>query len=227
MNRVLPQTDRMHLAAAVFLSTGFTVTAPSPTAKPTVCVQPLGAHDARLLPVVARGIEYLYGLEVRTLPERPLPASAWYSPRRRYRAEKILGYLDTAVVPGSGCGLVMGFTSSDISTKKGKHSDWGMLGYAWIGGPSGVVSTHRMGSRVSRRTMAMRAVKVMNHELGHALGHKHHAVRKGCLMDDVGGTVRTLDRESGVLCREERRALERLSGLSLPDRRLFDWRAIW
>src|SRR5688572_27708146 len=107
--------------------------------KPVVCLQPLGDHDARMLPAVASGIEYLYGLEVRTLAPRALPDSAWYAPRRRHRAEKILAHLDREVVPGSGCDLVMGWTDVDISTTKGRHQDWGMLGYAWINGPSGVV----------------------------------------------------------------------------------------
>jgi archaemetzincin len=191
-------------------------------AGPTVCVAPLGDHDRQLLPVIARGIEYLYGLRVRILDVRPLPRAAWYAPRRRYRAEKLLAYLDADVVPGSGCDLVMGFTRADISTTKGRHIDWGMLGYAWIGGPSGVVSTHRLGRGASRRARAMRAVKVMNHELGHALGLDHHDV-EGCLMRDVGGTVTTVDREPGLLCDRSRRAIERRRGLSLPDLARVDW----
>lgn len=188
----------------------------------TVCVVPLGQHDRKLLPVVVRGIEHLYGLEVRTLDARSLPASAWYQPRRRYRAEKLLAYLDAEVVPGSGCDLVMGFTGADISTTSRNHADWGMLGLAWIGGPSGVVSTHRLVRRVSRRTATQRAVKVMNHELGHALGLDHHDV-VGCLMEDAGGTVKTVDRESGLLCEESRRDIEELRGFPLPAYASFNW----
>src|SRR6188508_1485166 len=139
-------------------------------ARPTVCVVPLGGYDKGMLSVVTRGIEYLYRLDVKLLEPRALPRSAWYSPRRRYRAEKLLNYLDAEVLPGSGCDLVMGFTGADISTTKGEHPDWGILGLAWIGGPSGVVSTNRLGRRVGARSKAKRAVKVMNHELGHARG---------------------------------------------------------
>lgn len=193
--------------------------------EPTVCIAPLGDHDKRMLPVVVRGIEYLYDLDVRILETRPLPDSAWYQPRKRYRAEKLLAYLDDKVVPGSGCDVVMGFTAADISTTKEKHADWGMLGYAWIGGRSGVVSTYRMTRQVSRRTANMRAVKVMNHELGHALGLEHHDA-DGCLMNDLAGTVRTIDREVGLLCDDSRHSIEELRGVALPVRTAIDWRQI-
>jgi archaemetzincin len=194
-------------------------------ATPSVCVVPLGHHDRKILPVVERGIEYLYGLEVRTLEARPLPRSAWYEPRQRYRAEKILAYLDASIRPGSGCDIVMGFTAADISTTKDTHADWGMLGLAWIGGDAGVMSTYRLGRRVSRRAETTRAVKVMNHELGHALGLPHIAV-PGCLMHDLGGTVKTVDLASGLLCREAVQGIERRDRFALPEHAQFDWRAV-
>ena len=194
-------------------------------AEPTVCIVPLGEHDEGLLPAVERGVEHVYGLDVRILPARPLPKAAWYQPRHRYRAEKLLAHLDTEVVPRSGCDIAMGFTGVDISSTKKHHADWGMLGYAWIGGPSGVVSTYRMRRRVSRRRLAMRAVKVVNHELGHVLGVPHLRTR-GCLMQDKAGTVRTVDRETGLLCDEERRSIEQRHELTLPARTRIDWRAI-
>jgi archaemetzincin len=191
-------------------------------ARPIVCIAPLGQFEPQMVPVLARGIAYLYGFEVSVLEPRPLPRSAWYAPRKRYRAEKLLAFLDREVLPDSGCDIVMGFTRVDISTTNGSHADWGILGLAWIGGPSGVVSTRRLGRNVGPRSKTMRAVKVMNHELGHVLGLDHHDV-EGCLMEDAGGTVKTVDRESGLLCDESRRAIEGLRGIDVPDRARFDW----
>lgn len=190
--------------------------------RPRVCLVPLGDYERPLVPVLARGIEHLFGLEVAVLDARRLPRTAWYAPRRRYRAEKLLSFLDAEVVPRSGCDLVMGFTGVDISTSKGHHVDWGILGLAWVGGPSSVVSTYRLGRGVTRAAKARRAVKVANHELGHALGLDHHDV-EGCLMEDAGGTVKTVDRETGLLCEESRRELEQRGGFPLPSLVRFDW----
>jgi archaemetzincin len=215
------------LALSVLIAQTATAAAESRTvARPTVCLVPLGNYEKEMLPIVTRGIAYLYRLDVKVLDQRALPRAAWYPPRRRYRAEKLLSYLDSQVLPRSGCNLVMGFTSADISTTKDQHADWGILGLAWIGGPSGVVSTHRLGRRVDSRSKAMRAVKVMNHELGHVLGLDHHDV-EGCLMEDAGGTVKTVDRESGLLCDESRRDIEELRGFPLPVHQSFDWDEIF
>jgi hypothetical protein len=82
----------------------------------TVCLQPLGRHEASLLAPIARGLEQAYGVPVRQLPARPLPASAWYPPRSRYRASKLLDHLRTEVLPAhADCTAVLGFTSVDVS----------------------------------------------------------------------------------------------------------------
>jgi archaemetzincin len=197
---------------------------PRAPARPRVCLVPLGPHDRALIRPILRGMEELYGLDVSVRPALPLPAAAYYPPRRRYRAEKLLAFLDERVQPGS-CDFLIGFTQVDISTTKDEHEDWGILGLAWVGGPSGVVSSHRLGRRASRELQAMRAVKVTNHELGHALGLEHHE-RAGCLMEDAGGTVKTVDRESGLLCDESRRALEEKMGFALPALLRFNWRRV-
>ena len=189
-----------------------------------ICLVPVGPHDADLVDTARRGIEFLYGLPVATLRAIPMPDAAWYAPRKRYRAEKILAHLDAEVVPGSPCERVIGLTAVDISTTKGKHVDWGILGLANIGGPSGVVSSFRVGKTPPRRR-AMRFVKVVNHELGHALGMDHGGA-PGCLMNDAGGTVKTVDRESGLLCDPERKAIEAQNGVALPRRDVFDWAAV-
>jgi archaemetzincin len=161
----------------------------------SVCLQPLGKkYNKRLLAAAKRGIEYLYGFEVRILDDRKLPKEAYYKPRRRYRADKLLTFLDDNVVPTAECDFVMGFTHVDISVTKGKFKDWGIFGLAALGGPSGVVSTHRLRRRASRKKQGRRTINVMNHELGHALGVPH-VEGEGCLMADAQGTIKTVDNE--------------------------------
>lgn len=204
--------------------------APQAAAEVRVCILPLGPHDKRLLGVVKAGVEHLYGFEVRVLAPRKLPKAAYYPPRKRYRAEKLLRYIDAEVIPGSGCSPVVGFTKVDISTTKGRYEDWGVFGLGTVvGGNSAVVSTYRLRpkgkGRGARRKLAKRTVKVVNHEIGHTLGLYHHP-GEGCLMEDARGTIKTVDRETGLLCESSRRALNRYRGVKVPERARFDWEAV-
>lgn len=191
----------------------------------TICVVPLGKYDKRLLAVAQRGIAYLYGFTVKTLPARKMPKKAYYKPRRRYRAEKILDYLNDKVKTDK-CFAVIGFTKRDISTTKGKRKDWGILGLGELGGTAAVVSSYRATRKVSRRKGAMRTVKVMNHELGHVLGLDHYDGEPGCVMNDAKGTVATVDKEKGLLCAPSRAYLQKTHRIALPVHKTFDWDAI-
>jgi archaemetzincin len=190
-----------------------------------VCIQPLGKVDKKLIPVVERGARFLYGVEVRVLEHRALPKMAYYKPRKRYRADKLLTYLDSEIVPSSECAVVIGFTDVDISTTKGRHKDWGIFGLAWVGGPSGVVSSHRLRRKANRKKLARRTVNVFNHELGHAMGSGHQ-LGKGCLMRDAGGSIKTVDTDTGLLCRAATRVIEARRNISLPAHKAFDWKTV-
>jgi archaemetzincin len=189
----------------------------------TVCLLPLGKHDQRLMDSAAAGIRYLYGFSVTVLPARDMPASAYYEPRKRYRADTLLDYIVDEVAPEHDCFAVVGFTSHDISVTKGKHHDWGVLGLGFLGGPAAVVSTYRMRRGAGLRTQAMRAVKVVNHELGHVLGLDHHDYEADCLMNDGQGTIKTVDREKGLLCADSRADIQAAHNITLPRRERFDW----
>ncbi len=45
-------------------------------------------------------------------------------------------------------------------------------------------------------------------------------------MSDAKGTVRTVDRETGLLCKSSRAAIEREHGIELPVRERIDWRVV-
>jgi archaemetzincin len=188
----------------------------------SICFVPLGKYDKGLLESARLGAEYLYGAQTSILPERELPKAAYYKPRRRYRAEKILDYLNAEVAPDSPCDVVVGFTAKDISTTKGKHVDWGILGLGEIAGTVGVVSSFRMKRRANRSKQRRRAVSTSNHEIGHILGAPHGGA-PGCLMNDAQGTIRTVDAEHGLLCPESRDLIEEHTGRPLPILQKFDW----
>ena len=201
--------------------------APTKSAKSiTICTLPMGPHNKKLLTYAEEGVKWLYGFTVKRLKPVKLPKMAYYKPRNRYRAGKLLSWIDAKALPGSGCDIIIGFTGKDISTTKGKYHDWGILGLGSLGGTSAMVSTFRCkkGTK-SARHVAIRTVKLINHELGHVLG-LYHCKTDACTMMDAEGTVKTLDKESGLLCDTCRKKVEKRFGIVLPDYKTFDWSAV-
>lgn len=148
-------------------------------------------------------IELVYGVAVSVLPEVPLPQIAYYAPRNRYRAEKLLDFLGSKL-PKDGTRIV-GLTHSDISMTKGEVYDWGVLGLAQLGGATGVISSFRCKSGgVSLSLSDRRFSKVVVHELGHCFGLSHCATSH-CLMHDVESKIATIDASSDLctVCRNK------------------------
>jgi archaemetzincin len=183
-------------------------------------IQPLGQElPNEDMALVKQALVAFYNVQIRVMPPVDLPDQAYYEPRRRYRAEKLLPFL-LEKLPSDG-DRILGLTGVDISTDKGSIKDWGILGLANLGGKECIVSAYRCHKPSMERVPApILLAKVAVHEVGHTLGLDHCAMR-GCLMEDAGGSARTCDREFDICtrCRSKLRA----SGFILPDQPHIPW----
>lgn len=165
-----------------------------PTPRRIIALQPLGPQipDAQVK-LVQTALSAFYDYEIQMLPRAVLPKHAYYSPRQRYRAEKLLLALEPQKPPAAE--RILALTSVDISTTKGKIHDWGILGLASIDGSVCIISSFRTkrGAQ-SARHAAERFAKTAVHEIGHTMGLPH-CPNRGCLMQDGKGSVFTTDGE--------------------------------
>lgn len=112
-----------------------------------------------------------------------LPESAYYAPRNRYLAAKLLNTM-MALQPNND--MVLGMTTKDISLKYKEHENWGVMGLSYLNKRAAVISTYRL--RIpSKRAEHLR--KLMLHELGHVEGLLH-CKAENCIMHDAEGQNR-------------------------------------
>lgn len=179
-----------------------------------VAIVPLGPVKQEYLERVAQEIQARMDVHVRIEPQRELPAEAFYKPRKRWRAEKLLAALDAN--PPVGAWKVVGVTEAEISSTKGDIVDWGIAGLGNIGGQSCVVSAfiYKKHSR-SKQVLLRRLGDLAVHELGHTLGFPHCEVKRCVMADAKGKAVKSADTSSGQYC------AQCLELLSPEDRALF------
>lgn len=207
------------LCADAFSSRGRAQEPPRFGRKP-LYIQPLGAElPEEDVALVGLALREFFGLQVRLLPRVELPQSAYYAARKRYRADRLLDFLEPRL-PADG-ERILGLTAADISTTKGKVYDWGVLGLGSIDGAAGVLSAYRCHKKSRGLEHArQRLGKVAVHETGHTLGLQH-CTTPGCLMHDGEGSVLTSDTEYD-LCSRCRTILAR-SGRAIPQAPHIPW----
>lgn len=110
----------------------------------------------------------------------PFPDSAYYAPRQRYKADKLVKHLRQ--LQASNSELVVGFSPKDVSDRVHGYEDFGVMGWTRISLHSSVVSTHRLSDK-SR--LQSDFVKLVLHELGHADGLPHCKNSVSCYMRDA------------------------------------------
>lgn len=188
------------------------------TSNRTIYLQPLGvALVANELEYIEAALAAYFPFPIRRLPTEALPANAYYAPRKRYRAERLLDYLETRTP--SDAQVVIGLTEADISTTKGDVYDWGILGLATISGQQCVISRFRAQRGAKDAThVRQRLAKTVVHEVGHTIGLPH-CPNYGCVMEDGKGSVLTTDHERDV-CSECR---ARVGSLMLPVPATLPW----
>jgi archaemetzincin len=182
---------------------------------PALFIQPLGTGSMGTdIGFVMQSLSAFYQLRIERLAPAPLPRTAFYPARGRYRAERLLDFLEPRL-PTNGLRIV-GLTNVDISTTKVPHKDWGILGLATLDGRTAVLSSFRCHRKArDRQHGRIRFGKVAVHEIGHTFGLPHCPTR-GCLMEDGHGSVLTCDREYDLCPRCRNKLSESGYALSAP-----------
>jgi len=111
------------------------------------------------------------------LPAIEMPAMAFYAPRKRYRADSLIRWMSRQAKTNE---IYIGITMQDISTTKGEHADYGVMGLGYCPGKACIVSSYRLKNKEN-------FYKLVIHELGHNMGLQHCPVPTCYMRDAKGG----------------------------------------
>ena len=165
--------------------------------KDTVLLVSMSFNETRLIPKIASGISSFYHLPVKHI-SAPLPPSAYYAPRNRYKGDTIIKYLSP--LKRDHYRFVAGFTSKDISTKKNGMEDWGIFGLGSLDNGGCITSSYRLRKNASEKLLLERLQKVVLHEMGHNFGLPHCITGDPCNMVDAQGKISTVDGNPMDIC---------------------------
>lgn len=174
--------------------------ADAPAEEPLLWVVPLGNPSPDLVATVVRAVSATFRFKVEVAPPMELPAEAYYAPRKRWRAEKLLDALD-AVAPERAW-RVAAITEQPISTTKDEIYDWGIAGLGSMGGKSSVFSSYifKRFEKSDRRTYLRFMDNLVLHEVGHTLGLPHCPFERCIMADAKGNAVRAARVSINELC---------------------------
>jgi archaemetzincin len=130
-----------------------------------------------------------------------LPKAA--GPGRRHRGEDLLALVGERLPPEPGPGVrIVGVTAADVWAAKGAKAARSVFGLAELGGPSALISTHRLrqGAR-DRAQLTFRVGSAAVHQLGHTFG-LGHCQESRCAMLDDGEGIHNTDAGDGHLGRQ-------------------------
>lgn len=132
-------------------------------------------------------------VDVRRIDGMKLPKAAWYAPRKRWRADKLLDFLLEQIPDAPQTTRILGLTESDISTTKDPFPDWGIFGLGFAPGQAAVVSSYRLKKKAKNRAHVLfRVSNVAIHEVGHTFGLQH-CEEANCPMQDAEGGITNTD----------------------------------
>jgi archaemetzincin len=178
-----------------------------------VILVPLRSFPDDLLESVEEALRGELDVEVEVHEVVELPEAAYYKPRRRYRADELLDFLDQYAADDDT--KVLGLTEVDISTTSDPYPDWGIFGLGRAPGASAVISSYRLKRKPKNREhVRFRVATVAVHEIGHTFGLPHcdeKAVE--CVMLDAEGGIENTDVSSGTFGPKCRRMLDLLAPL--------------
>ncbi len=138
----------------------------------TVILQPIGNFSEATLRFLSDNIAKFYPVKIVIVSPKSFPANAYYASRKRYRADTAINWLKK--IKGDSARLIVGLTSSDISTTKGRIKDYGVMGLGFQPGVACVISSFRLqNDNPSESLLNQRVLKTVVHEMGHNFGLSH------------------------------------------------------